>query len=170
MASWSGDGKWIYFRSDRTGRNEIWRIPFAGGPPEQVTTQAGYIARELADGKILFYTKGSFVGVAPVPSGPLFARRLSGSEEQEVLPYVYHGSFLPVADGIYYIGRRSEAGYYPLEFFQFSSAASRFLTKIEVHAVVDEVGGLSVSPDRKAILFNKSISAGVDVMMIENFQ
>jgi eukaryotic-like serine/threonine-protein kinase len=166
MPSWSRDGRWIYFRSDRAGSNEIWRVPFAGGPPEQVTTRGGYIAYESADGKMLFYTKGSFVGTTPVPSGPLFARRLSGGEEQEVLPYTYESSFLPVADGIYYIGRRSDEGYYPLEFFQFSSTASRLVTKIEGSA--DE--GLSVSPDRKTILFAKSVSAGANLMMIENFR
>jgi hypothetical protein len=75
-----------------------------------------------------------------------------------------------VADGIYYIGHRSDEGYYPLEFFQFSSAASRLLTKIESNSAVDTVGGLSVSPDRKTILFSRSVSAGADLMMIENFQ
>jgi len=167
MASWSRDGKWIYFRSDRTGGNEIWRVPFAGGPPEQVTSRGGYIARESADGKMLFYTKGSFVGTTPVPSGPLFARQLSGSEELEVLPYVYQGQFLPVADGIYYVGGRSDAGHC-LEFFQFSSGANRLLLKIETNAVLD--GSVSVSPDRKTILFSKSVSAGADLMMIENFR
>jgi Tol biopolymer transport system component/tRNA A-37 threonylcarbamoyl transferase component Bud32 len=160
--SWSQDGKWVYFRSDRTGRHEIWRVPFAGGQPEQVTSRGGWTAYESADGKMLFYTKEW--------SGPLFARRLSGGEEQQVLPYIYHRSFLPLADGIYYIGRRSDAGWYPLEFFQFSSAASRLLTKIESNAVVDAVGGLSVSADRKTILFSKAVSAGADLMMIENFR
>ncbi|HUI53986.1 MAG TPA: hypothetical protein VLY04_03380, partial [Bryobacteraceae bacterium] len=141
------------------------RVPFAGGAPEQVTTRGGYIACESADGKTLFYTKGFFVGTTSVASGPLFARRLSGSEEREVLPYVHHGDYLPVADGIYYIGR-GEAGYFPLEFFQFSSAASRLLTKIEAHAV----GAVTVSPDRKTILFSKATSAGADLMIIENFR
>lgn len=169
MPSWSQDGKWIYFRSDRTGRNEIWRVPFAGGPPEQVTTRGGYSAYESADGKMLFYNKASLY-LNNVSGGPLFARRLSGGEEREVLPYIDDNSFFPVADGIYYIGRRSDAGYYPLEFFQFSSGASRLVTKIEANAVVDAVGGLSVSPDRKTILFYKGVGTGAVLMMIENFR
>ena len=28
--SWSRDGRWIYFASDRTGRFEVWRVPAAG--------------------------------------------------------------------------------------------------------------------------------------------
>ena len=155
---WSRDGKWIYFQSDRTGANEIWRVPFAGGQPERVTSRGGHVAYESADGQTLFYTKAA--------SGPLFASRLSGGEEQEVLPYIHRRSFVPVADGIYYIGRRSDEGYYPLEFFQFSSAASKLLAKIEGEVYL----GLSVSPDRKTILFTKSVSIGADLMMIENFQ
>ena len=51
MPFWSRDGKWLYFRSIRTGRSEIWRIPFAGGPQEQVTKNGGFTAYESADGQ-----------------------------------------------------------------------------------------------------------------------
>ena len=158
MPFWSHDGKWIYFRSDRTGRTEIWRVPFAGGQQEQVTAQGGSTAYESVDGTSLFYTKAD--------SGPLFARRLSGGEERQVLSYVYYKSFVPVADGIYYIGPQSNEGFYPLEFFQFSSGVSRLLTKIQRPVF----SGLSVSPDRKTILFTKSVSVGADLMIIENFR
>jgi serine/threonine protein kinase len=155
---WSHDGNWIYFRSNRTGRTEIWRVPFAGGRQEQVTTQGGSTAYESVDGTSLFYTKAD--------SGPLFVRRLSGGEERQVLPYVYLKSFAPVTDGIYYLGPRSDEGSYPLEFFQFSSGVIRLLTKIPGSVFQ----GLSVSPDRKTILFTKSVSVGADLMMIESFR
>jgi Tol biopolymer transport system component len=157
MPFWSRDGKWLYFRSDRTGHPEIWRVPFAGGPQEQVTRGGGYTAYESADGRTLFYAKEL--------SGPLFARLLSGGAERQVLPYIYDKSFVPVAEGIYYIGSPS-GEYYPLEFFQFSSNSSRLLAKIGSHVFE----GLSVSPDRKTILFSSSASLGAHLMMIENFQ
>lgn len=136
-ASWSRDGKSVYFRSDHTGRNQIWRVPFAGGPPEQITTDGGDTAFESADGKSLFYTKAA--------SSPVFAKPLSGGPERQILPYVTSGAFVPVKDGIYYIDRRGDDRQYPLQFFQFSLDASRVLTRIqgEVHL------GLTVSPDRK---------------------
>ena len=157
MACWSRDGKWIYFRSDRTGRHEIWRVPFAGGPQEQVTRNGGWIAYESVDGQTLFYTKEH--------SGPLFARLLSGGEERQVLPFITARAFFPVAEGIYYIGPRS-GEYYPLELFQFSSNSSRQLAKIGGYVGM----GLSVSPDQKTILFTKSVSNDAHLMMIENFQ
>ena len=159
MPFWSRDGKWLYFRSDRTGRSEIWRVPFAGGPQERVTRNGGYTAYESVDGQTLFYTKGRG------NSEPLFARLLSGGAERQVLPSIYLKSFFPVAEGIYYIGPRS-GEYYPLEFFQFSSQSSRLLAKIGGY--VGE--GLSVSSDRKTILFSRSVSNGAHLMMIENFK
>jgi Tol biopolymer transport system component len=154
---WSRDGKWLYFSSDRTGRSEIWRVPFAGGPQEQVTRSGGHTAYESVDGQTLFYTKRF--------SGPLFARLLSGGAERQVLPYVNLNSFFPVAEGIYYIGRWS-GEYYPLEFSQFSSNRSRLLGKLDIRASY----GLSVSPDQKTILFSQSVNVGAHLMMIENFR
>ncbi|HEU5154970.1 MAG TPA: protein kinase, partial [Gemmatimonadales bacterium] len=34
----SPDGAWLYYDSDRSGNMDIWRLPLAGGPPEQLTT------------------------------------------------------------------------------------------------------------------------------------
>ena len=162
VASWSHDGKWIYFYSDRSGRTEIWRMPFAGpiGRPtaEQVTKEGGYTAFESADGTTLFYTKAA--------SSPLFAKPLSGGAERQVLDWVSQRAFVPVEDGIYSIGRRSANGQFPLEFFQFSSQTSRVLMNIDGPIYI----GLTVSPDRKDILFTKSVASGANLMMIENFR
>jgi Tol biopolymer transport system component len=80
--------------------------------------------------------------------------------------WVSQRAVVPVDDGIYYIGRRSDNGQYPLQFFQFSSQTSRVITNIDGPVYL----GLSVSPDRTAILFTKSVRSGANLMMIENFQ
>jgi Tol biopolymer transport system component len=158
MPLWSHDGKWIYFSSDRTGRGEIWRVPFAGGAAEQVTKEGGFQAYESADGTTLFYTKAT--------SSPLFAKPLSGGGERQLLDWVTQRAFVPVDDGIYYIGKRSDTGQYPLAFFRFSSQTSQVLTNIDGVVQI----GLTVSPDRKDILFTKTRAFGSVLMMIENFQ
>lgn len=33
----SPDGRWVYFSSNKAGNYHIWRVPFSGGNPEQVT-------------------------------------------------------------------------------------------------------------------------------------
>ena len=57
IPSWSHDGKWIYFWSDRTGTPQIWKMPNEGGAAVQVTRQGGFAALESPDGNFLYYTK-----------------------------------------------------------------------------------------------------------------
>jgi Tol biopolymer transport system component len=41
MGSVSADGAWLYYDSGRSGNFDIWRVPLAGGQPEQLTTDPG---------------------------------------------------------------------------------------------------------------------------------
>ena len=43
--SWSPDGRYIYFTSDRSGGPQIYRIAVAGGTPERITFEGSYNAR-----------------------------------------------------------------------------------------------------------------------------
>ena len=43
--SWSPDGRYIYFTSDRSGGPQIYRVAAAGGTPERVTFEGSYNAR-----------------------------------------------------------------------------------------------------------------------------
>ena len=96
----------------------------------------------------------------------LFAKPLTGGPEHQVPPLVYAGAFVPVEDGIYFISPPGEDKKFPLQFYQFSSNTTRLLTKLEGYLWI----GLSVSPDRRTILFAKSLTKGQSLMMIENFQ
>jgi Tol biopolymer transport system component len=57
-ASWSRDGRWIYFASQRSGRFEVWKMPPQGGATVQVTRNGGTVALESRDGRTLYYAKG----------------------------------------------------------------------------------------------------------------
>jgi Tol biopolymer transport system component len=155
---WSHDGNWIYFFSDRSGRNEIWRTPFAGGAVEQITREGGMTGSESVDGTMIFYSKG--------PSSPLFAKPVAGGPERQVLDWVSSRAFVPVEDGIYYIGTRGANGQYPLAFYQFASRASTVLANLDGPIYL----GLSVSPDRKDFLYTRTLRAESNLMMIENFR
>jgi Tol biopolymer transport system component len=157
--SWSRDGKWIYFPSDRTGRVEVWRCPFPAGTSEQwqqMTTSGGDSPRESSDGATLYYTG---------PNGELLAKPLHGGQEQKLIDFVV-SNFAVVEDGIFYGGRRGQDGGVPLLFYAFSSRSSRELTRITGSAD----NGLSVSPDRKSILYATSLDSGQDLMRIEPFR
>lgn len=44
MPSWSRDGHWLYFASNRSGDDQVWRVPATGGEAVQVTKQGGFAA------------------------------------------------------------------------------------------------------------------------------
>jgi Tol biopolymer transport system component len=61
--SWSRDGKFIYFGSNRSGDFQIWRTSAlseetASQPAVQVTQGGGFRGFESADGRYLYYAKG----------------------------------------------------------------------------------------------------------------
>src|SRR5206468_3696843 len=77
--SFSADGKWIYFSSNRTGERQIWRLPAAGGDAVQVTHNGGLVAFESPDGANIWYTQGSEA------SSPLWRLPVSGGQPVKVL-------------------------------------------------------------------------------------
>jgi eukaryotic-like serine/threonine-protein kinase len=158
LPSWSRDGKWVYFFSDRTGQREIWRVPSTGGASERVTTAGGNTAFESVDGKTLYYTKN-------VP-GPMFARSLDGGPERKLDIVVgTTRDFAVFEDGIYYGGPRT-ARITPIQFYSFATGKSRLLLETDGNVFY----GLSVSPDRKTILFAKTVSFGADLMIVDSFR
>jgi Tol biopolymer transport system component len=50
VPSWSRDGHWVYFASDRTGDWQVWKIAGTGGTAVQVTRHGGFAALESLDG------------------------------------------------------------------------------------------------------------------------
>jgi Tol biopolymer transport system component len=97
MPTWSRDGRWIYFRSDREAAQEVWRIPATGGSEERVTHGGGNLAYESTDGKTLFFTR------APA-NAPLFALPLAGGQERRLLECVPPWGFAVGPAGIYHVG------------------------------------------------------------------
>jgi hypothetical protein len=151
MPSWSRDGSKIYFLSDRTGRQEIWRVAANGGQPERITDNGGHNAWESVDGKTLFYTKGEW-------GTPLFTRPVAGGQERVVVDYIGPGRDFPLFDdGFYYTGRPEggAGGFVPLHFYQFSTASSRLITRLEQTLWF----GLTVSPDRKTIFYTRGVQS-----------
>jgi Tol biopolymer transport system component len=50
-ASFSHNGRWLYFDSDRSGEQQVWKMPAEGGEQVQVTRKGGSNPQESADGK-----------------------------------------------------------------------------------------------------------------------
>jgi len=71
----SPDGRWIAYRSDESGRSEVYVAPFSGaggasGTKRQVSTSGGVYPRWRKDGREIFY-------VTPPPDATLMAAAVS---------------------------------------------------------------------------------------------
>ena len=153
--AWSADGKWIYFSSERTGRFEIWRIPWVGGKAEQVTRDGGSAAYPSRDGEWIYYVDGE--------PGPLRRIRPDGSGEETVAPEVRFLEFTSIARGTYFVvssGRRSK-----LERLAENGKAADVMRIPFVPWM-----GLSLSPNGRYALVTRPDERGTDLMLVEGFR
>ena len=93
--SWSVDGRFVYYHSDRSGRLEIWRVPAAGGAPEQITRQGGEEAFESADGTELLLIRAN-------DNATVWRHSLANGTESPVegMAHVRRRTWRPVGRGI----------------------------------------------------------------------
>jgi hypothetical protein len=54
FGSWSRDGQWIYFSSDRSGIEQVWKMKSDGDGAVQLTKGSGYRPFEAPDGRVVF--------------------------------------------------------------------------------------------------------------------
>ncbi len=113
--SWSRDGKWIYFYSDRGGKTfQLWKVPLQGGPPVQITKNGGVFAAESEDGRFLYYSKFEEPGIWRAP--------LSGGEETRVLDQAGEHDWYNWAlarNGVYFHEHHENGAV--LDFFDFAT-------------------------------------------------
>jgi Tol biopolymer transport system component len=161
LASWSRDGRSIYFTSNRTRSWEIWKIPADGGTATQVTRNGGSVAFESVDGNSLYYTKRP-------EENKLWRMPVRGGEETEVLENVVGACFSVHENGIYFI-RPPRAGGSPT--IQFLDFTTRKIQRISPLYHLSKRSGLSVSPDGQyAIYTQEDQLPGSDLMLVENFR
>jgi len=162
--SWSRDGKWIYFGSTRSGSMQIWKVPSEGGQTTQVTKQGGFEGFESKDGKQFYYAKGRSVpGIWQIP--------VTGGAETLLLDHHKAGywRFWAVAEKGIYFATANEPARPVIEFFNFTTR------KVTTVATLDKPispsdPGLTVSSNRRSLLFSQMDQTGSDLMLIENFR
>jgi Tol biopolymer transport system component/DNA-binding winged helix-turn-helix (wHTH) protein len=163
--SWSRDGKWLYFYSDRGGEPfQLWKIPVNGGSPVQITKNGGVFGAESADGQSLYYAKLGTPGIWRMPLG--------GGEEERVLDRAGAGEWFNWAlarNGIYfrYAKKSKDHDYIGLlNFFDFATK------KITTVATLDQAGGVGIglSADGKSVLYDGKGDAESSIMLVKNFR
>ncbi len=97
LPSWSRDGRFVYFSSDRTGTETVWRVPATGGSEDQVTHTGGVRCEVAADGKTLFFRRASR-GRAPLAGDAIAGRGGANSHRLRARLWLHHrcsGHLLP---------------------------------------------------------------------------
>jgi serine/threonine protein kinase len=164
VPSWSRDGRFIYYASNRTGRHEVFRVPAEGGAEEQLTSDGGAVPVESVDGRTLYYQSAE--------RGALLARPTSGGQPRTVLscvPTMF--SWAVGARGIVHVecGPPVRPGDGPrqqtLRYLDFASGKDEPLATVEG----DWIGGLSLAPDGQSILYGRRLVSS-SLMMIDNFR
>ena len=157
--SWSHDGKWIYFGSERNGGDQIWRVPAGGGVPRQVTAHGGWAPTESADQEYLFYTKSKRNGIWRIS--------LSGTEEQLVVSDVAgEGSAYALgSQGIYFVALPGGGVGQHLAFLNFATGHVKSLADIPRTVNL----GLTISHDEQILLYTQMDHVHSDLMLVQHF-
>jgi eukaryotic-like serine/threonine-protein kinase len=159
VPAWSSDGRWLYF----TDGTNVWKAPAQEGKAVQVTKNGGGASRESRDGQQLYYTKDDEPGIWRIP--------VSGGQETPVIeefPNHLAGYWDVVDEGIYFADDKTSP-YPTIRFFDF---ASQRTTPVATFAgpAVPWTGRLTVSPDRRSIVYTQSTYTRSEIMLVENFR
>jgi Tol biopolymer transport system component/DNA-binding winged helix-turn-helix (wHTH) protein len=161
--SWSGDGQWLYFCSDRKhGRFQIYKTRLSGGPPIQVTTNGGVFGVESGDGRFFYFAKFAEAGIWRMPLN-------GGAEEIRVLDQPRGGTdwdfWALVHNGIYFVARGADSKD-SVEFLDFAGEK-----KVRIFTMDGRPNdGLAVSPDEESILFAQVKLSESQVVLVKNFR
>jgi len=164
LPSWSPDGKWIYFTSDRTGAMQLWKAPSAGGLAVQVTRGGARESWPSPDGKLLYFTRRG-------PAADIWTVPAEGGLEQPVPELAGFNRIARawgvIQQGIYFISRQHG----PRQEVRFFSFATRRVSSI---AILEKeptwnVPTLALSPDGRSMLTVQLDHAVNDLMLVENF-
>jgi Tol biopolymer transport system component/predicted Ser/Thr protein kinase len=164
-AAWSRDGGWIYFTSNRTGGQQIWKIPAEGSEALQVTRDGGFDVRESWDGQYLYYSKLQPRGIWSMP--------VEGGEETALVQDpTLDPRTLAVSEGrVYFATERTLTRGYSEEYsIKFFDEESRRVTVLFRKEGPFQHGRLAVSPDEKWILFGERPTSTQELMLVENFR
>jgi Tol biopolymer transport system component/DNA-binding winged helix-turn-helix (wHTH) protein len=166
LPSWSRDGRWIYFNSGLTHSIlTVWRVAATGGRAVQLTKTAPSMPIESPDGQYVYFvrfTEGKFRLWRMRPDG-------SGESMVDAMPALRSGGYdwWPVESGIYFYtdtGAKTE-----LDFLDIRSSRIRRIYTFD-KPPAGWLGGLSVSPDGKWLLYSRTDEAASDLMLVENFR
>jgi hypothetical protein len=159
LPSWSQDGKWIYFASNRGGDFQIWRLPGEGGTPIQFTTNGGFKAQESSEGKFLYYVKAE-------NWSDLWKMPVQGGKETLVLEHVHRRGWVLTEQGVYALNDKTKP-HPSIQFLDFAAGKLRHVTNVLERVWLG--GDINIAPDESYLLYVRH-ELEEDIMLAEKFQ
>ena len=157
--TWSRNGKWIYFNSRGTGDPQCFKMPARGGPA-QVVVSAGFWCRESPDGSLFYFSRDW-------ANPSLWRVPVEGGEEEQVLESSFGGIYEVVEEGVYFVPPSTPEDGFSVGFLRFATGAVERVISLEGQLLGMS---LSVSPDRRSILYSQLEEWQSDIMLVENFR
>jgi Tol biopolymer transport system component/DNA-binding winged helix-turn-helix (wHTH) protein len=157
----SGNGRWIYFASNRSGSWEIWKMSASGGDVTQITQHGGYRGVESRDNKFVLFAKLDESGLWSVP--------LEGGEEQlltDRLRKGYWSHWTTSGDSVFFIDAESKPKP-ALVRFDLATRQSREMDAPE--GIRDWSWGLAVSPDGSSVVGGRVSDQQCNIMVATNY-
>jgi Tol biopolymer transport system component len=159
--SWSVDGRWIYFGSDRGGGWQIWKMPSSGGPAIQVTFGGGYEPVVSWDGQRVYYAKRSVQGIWAVPA--------EGGEEVQVVSRGRNLNFDVAENGIFLLDASAKPQP-TVEKFSFATQQLETVARLPAGPRYCGPSYLRVTRDGGSMLYQQCDSFTSDIEMLRDFR
>lgn len=159
---WSHDGKWIYASSGMANEARMWKISPSDGSAAEIAHADAALPQDSPDGRFIYYIKWP-AGIWRVPA--------TGGAEEAVVPefqpqMMNHWQVMD--DGIFFINNNASP-YATIEFLNFVTRKRQILSSLSGTPTTFN-GGLTVSPDRKKIVYSQDSRSASEIMLVENFR
>jgi Tol biopolymer transport system component/DNA-binding winged helix-turn-helix (wHTH) protein len=164
IPSWSHDGRWIYFSSNRDGKDfHLWKVGVKDGAasatPVQISKSVGFNAIESLDGASILFAN-------PPRPGILSVSREGGQER-----VIWDGrgpnlwsNWVLAKNGLYFV---VDADTRPeIEFLNLATRRVSHLARLDKPSFY----GLALSPDGKSLIYSQQDQNDHQILMMKNFR
>jgi len=159
---WSHDGKWIYFRGYEGVGRQLYRCPAGGGDATLLAaSQDLRTPIESSDDKVLYFPWR--FGDANIMMLALDRPDATPQQVPEMPKISHEAQWAPVPDGIYFSPQDNPRS---ICFYDFATRHTREIFRTDK----DLAAGMSISPDRRYMLYSQIDESNSDIMLVNNFR